>query len=127
MLNGSDPKTVVLVVEDEALLRMDAVDTIREAGFAVVEAADADAAIALIEGGNDIALVFTDLQLPGSMDGLTLAAAIKQRWPALKVIATSGDHDGGSAGRLPTGEPLLVKPYSNETLKRTIREAIDAG
>ena len=63
---------VVLIVEDEFLIRMDAVDMIRDAGFDVVEAGDADAAILILESRFDITIVFTDIQMPGSMDGLKL-------------------------------------------------------
>ena len=81
---------VVLIVEDEFLIRMDAVDMIRSAGFDVVEAENADEAIFILEGRLDIAVVFTDVQMPGSMDGLKLAAAIRGRWPPIKIVATSG-------------------------------------
>src|ERR1700753_2341450 len=87
---------VVLVVEDEFLLRMDAVDMIESAGFSVVEAADADAAIEILEARNDIAVIFTDIQLPGSMDGLKLARAGRGRWPPIKVIPSSGVPGGGT-------------------------------
>jgi two-component system, response regulator PdtaR len=69
---------------------MDAVDMIRSAGFDVVEAENADEAIFILEGRPDITVVFTDVQMPGSMDGLKLAAAIRGRWPPIKMVATSG-------------------------------------
>jgi CheY-like chemotaxis protein len=81
---------VVLVVEDNFLIRMHAVDMIADADFAVVEAANADDAIVILEDRLDITVVFTDIQMPGSMDGLKLAAAIRGRWPPIKIIATSG-------------------------------------
>jgi CheY-like chemotaxis protein len=83
-------RPVVLIVEDELLLRMDAVDVIEAAGFDVVEAANADEAIAILEARLDITVVFTDIQMPGSMDGLKLAQAVRGRWPPIKIIATSG-------------------------------------
>lgn len=121
MLDRTGRKPVVLVVEDDALLRMDAVETVKEAGFEVIEVANADAAIAQLKARDDIAVVFTDIELPGSMDGLMLAAAIRDYWPPVKVIATSG-HFGSDESRLPTGEPLLVKPYSSHVLKTAISE-----
>jgi CheY-like chemotaxis protein len=83
-------RPVVLIVEDEFLLRMDAVDMVADAGFEVVEAADADEAIGILDARRDIAVVFTDIQMPGSMDGLKLARAVKGRWPPIKIVATSG-------------------------------------
>ena len=82
--------TVVLVVEDEMLLRMRAVDMVEDAGFTPVEAVDADEAVAILESRSDIALLFTDIQMPGSMDGLKLAHAVQKRWPPIKIILVSG-------------------------------------
>ena len=82
--------TVVLVVEDEMLLRMRAVDMVEDAGFTSVEAVDADEAVAILESRSDIALLFTDIQMPGSMDGLKLAHAVHERWPPIKIILVSG-------------------------------------
>ena len=81
---------VVLVVEDEMLLRMRAVDMVEDAGFTSVEAVDADEAVAILESRFDIALLFTDIQMPGSMDGLKLAYAVHERWPPIKIILVSG-------------------------------------
>ena len=81
---------VVLVVEDEMLLRMRAVDMVEDAGFTSVEAVDADEAVAILESRSDIALVFTDIQMPGSMDGLKLAHTVHKRWPPIKIIVVSG-------------------------------------
>ena len=83
-------QSTVLIVEDELLVRMDAVDMIRSLGFEVVEVENADDAIRVLEDRPDITVVFTDIQMPGSMDGLKLAAAIRGRWPPIKIVATSG-------------------------------------
>jgi CheY-like chemotaxis protein len=83
-------KLVVLVVEDEALLRMAISDHLADEGFEVVEAKDAGAAIAMLVRHPEIRLVFTDIDMPGGMDGLKLAAAIRERWPPVKIIVTSG-------------------------------------
>ena len=80
----------VLVVEDEMMLRMRAVDMVEDAGFAAVEAINADDALAILESRSDIELLFTDIQMPGSMDGLKLAFAVHERWPAIKIILVSG-------------------------------------
>jgi CheY-like chemotaxis protein len=81
---------LVLIVEDEFLVRIDAADMVRAGGFEVVEAADADEAIEILETRSDIAVVFTDIQMPVSIDGLELARAVRGRWPPIKIIATSG-------------------------------------
>jgi len=80
----------VLVVEDEMLLRMRAVDIVEDAGFNPVEAISADQAISILEARSDISLLFTDIQMPGSMDGLKLAHAVHDRWPSIKIILVSG-------------------------------------
>ena len=89
-LDHSATPAVVLVVEDEMLLRMRAVDMVEDAGFTSIEATDADQAIAILESRSDIALLFTDIQMPGRMDGLKLAHAVHQRWPPIKIILVSG-------------------------------------
>src|ERR1700690_3409675 len=81
---------VVLVVEDEMMLRMRAVDMVEDAGYTPLEAVDADEAVKILESRADIALVFTDIQMPGSMDGLGLAHAVPERWPPIKIIVVSG-------------------------------------
>src|SRR5260370_9233013 len=80
----------VRVVEDEMLLRMRAVDIVEGAGFTAVEAVNADEALAILEARSDISLLFSDIQMPGSMDGLKLAHAVHERWPAIKIILVSG-------------------------------------
>lgn len=112
---------VVLIVEDELLLRMDAADMIRAAGFDVVEAADADQAIEILETRRDITVVFTDIQMPGSMDGLKLARAVRGRWPPIKIVATSG-HIGVHETDLPEGGRFLAKPYSSTEITGVLRE-----
>src|ERR1700724_3721764 len=90
VLDRSAPPAVVLVVEDEMLLRMRAVDMVEDAGYTSVEAVNADEAVAILESRSDIALLFTDIQMPGSMDGLKLAHAVHERWPPIKIILVSG-------------------------------------
>ena len=114
-------RPVVLIVEDEFLLRMDAVDMIAAAGFEVVEAANADDAIEILESRPDITVVFTDIQMPGSMDGLKLARAVRGRWPPIKIVATSG-HVGVGEGDLPEGGRFLLKPYSPRQVTGVLRE-----
>ena len=90
ILHQPGVSAVVLVVEDEMLLRMRAVDMVEDAGFTPVEAVDADEAVAILESRSDIALLFTDIQMPGSIDGLGLAHAVHKRWPPIKIILVSG-------------------------------------
>jgi CheY-like chemotaxis protein len=90
MMVHSVAPPVVLVVEDEMLLRMQAVDMVEDAGYASVEAVDADEAVEVLESRSDIALLLTDIQMPGSMDGLKLAFAVHERWPPIKIILVSG-------------------------------------
>jgi two-component system, response regulator PdtaR len=114
-------KPVVLIVEDEFLIRMDAVDMVKAAGFDVVEAENADEAILILERRSDITVVFTDIQMPGSMDGVKLAAAIRGRWPPIKIVATSGLLNIGNED-LPSGSHFLPKPYSAAQIVGALRE-----
>jgi CheY-like chemotaxis protein len=114
-------RPVVLIVEDEFLLRMDAVDMIKDAGFEVVEAANADQAIEILEARLDITVVFTDIQMPGSMDGLRLAQAVRGRWPPIKIVATSGRVNVREKD-LPEGGRFLPKPYSPREVTGVLRE-----
>jgi CheY-like chemotaxis protein len=114
-------RPVVLIVEDEFLLRMDAVDMIAAAGFEVAEAGNADEAIDILEARRDITVVFTDIQMPGSMDGLKLARAVRGRWPPIKIVATSGQGHLGETD-LPDGGRFLRKPYSPVEIADVLRE-----
>ena len=105
--------TNVLVVEDEMVLRMRAVDIVEDAGFTAVQAVNADEALAILESRSDISLLFSDIQMPGSMDGLKLAHAVHDRWPAIKIVLVSGrvklsDTDKPADSRF-FGKPLKVK------------------
>jgi CheY-like chemotaxis protein len=80
----------ILVVEDEVMIRMNTVDMVEDAGYAPIEAGDADGAVAMLESRSDIALMVTDIQMPGSMDGVELARAVHERWPSIKIIVVSG-------------------------------------
>jgi CheY-like chemotaxis protein len=102
-------RPVVLIVEDEFLLRMNAAEMIGDAGFNVVEAGNADEAIAILEARPDIRVVFTDIQMPGSMDGLKLAQFVRGRWPPIKIVATSGFVNVANDA-LPEGSRFLPKP-----------------
>ena len=113
----------VLVVEDETFIRMDAVDMLRAAGFDVVEAINADEAIHMLERDPNIQLIFTDIDMPGSMNGLKLAAAVRKRWPPVRIIATSG-HFKVQAGDLPLDARFISKPYQPAQIINAIQELV---
>jgi CheY-like chemotaxis protein len=108
-LNHSTVPAVVLIVEDEMLLRMRAVDMVEDAGYTPVEAIDADEAVSILESRSDIALMFTDIQMPGSMDGLGLAHAVHERWPPVKIIIVSGALKRAEID-IPTDSRFFSKP-----------------
>ena len=91
-MTGTNPCNlpIVLIVDDEPLLRMLATEAVEDAGFAVLQAANADEAVAHLETNPDVALLFTDINMPGSMDGLTLAHTVQSRWPAIRILIVSG-------------------------------------
>lgn len=110
----------VLIVEDEPLVRLCAVETIEQAGFDVIEAANADEAIRILESRRDIRVVFTDIHMPGSMDGLKLARAVRDRWPPIKIIVTSG-REQIAAQDLPEGGRFFAKPYDPVEIREALR------
>ena len=92
-------------------------EDLRRAGHMVISAYSADQAIAILESRNDVRLVFTDVDMPGSMDGLRLAAAVRDRWPPVQIVITSGKHPETA---LPRGMPFVPKPYRIEELLHTL-------
>ena len=112
----------VLVVEDEPLIRMDAVAMIEDAGFDVIEAANADEAIAFLETRPEISIVFTDIEMPGSMDGLKLARAVRDRWPPVVLIVASG-RISPRVEEMPSDTVFLRKPYNEAMIARALRVA----
>jgi len=109
----------ILVVEDYAIIRMGIVDLLSEAGFDVLEAESAEEAIGILEARADIRLVFTDIKMPGSMDGLKLSHYIRGRWPPVKLVLSSGniivDED-----QLPEGAQFFAKPYDGAHVVQAI-------
>ena len=116
-------KIVVLVVEDEPLVRLDIVEHLSDEGFEVFEAGNADEAIAILEAEPAIQLMFTDIDMPGSMDGLKLSAAVRNRWPPVRIIVTSG-HKVVEVTDLPDGSMFFSKPYRNLHISTSMRELI---
>ena len=122
MMDGK-ASPAILIVEDDQLLKLLTVDFVEEAGFVAVQADNADEAVAILESRSDIALVITDINMPGSMDGLKLAHAVHDRWPPIKIIVVSS-RDPGS--ELPAGSRFFAKPYSAEKLIAEMRALIAA-
>ena len=121
---GSPP--VVLVVEDEMVLRMRAVDIVEDAGFESVEAISADQALQILESRDDISLLFTDIQMPGSIDGLKLAHATHARWPHIKIILVSGQIAVTDADK-PEDSKFFPKPLEIQQMVLEIQEMVGTG
>jgi CheY-like chemotaxis protein len=117
-------KAVVLIVEDEVLIRMGAVQMVEDAGFATLEARNADEAIGILESRPDVRAVFTDINMTGTMDGLKLAHAIRGRWPPIHLIVTSGVNVPNRE-QLPANGRFIRKPYGAEQVAAALRELFD--
>ena len=117
---------VVLIVEDEMLLRMRAVDMVEDAGYTSVEAVDADEAVTILEARSDIVLLFTDIQMPGSMDGLRLAHAVHERWPPIKIILVSGALKLAKSD-IPADSRFFGKPLEAKEMIAEMKEMIGHG
>jgi two-component sensor histidine kinase/CheY-like chemotaxis protein len=118
--------TNVLVVEDEMLLRMRAVDIVEDAGFVPVEAVSADEAMTILESRSDIAVLFTDIQMPGSMDGLKLAHAVHNRWPDIKIILVSGQMKPSDAEK-PVDSLFFGKPLGVGKMVSELQSMVGGG
>jgi CheY-like chemotaxis protein len=122
-LDHSRLPQVVLVVEDEMLLRMRVVDMVEDAGYIPVEAVDADAAMAILQSRSDIALLLTDVQMPGSMNGLQLAHVVHERWPPIKIILASGQLKL-STGDIPQDSRFFGKPLKSDEMIAEMRDML---
>ena len=125
MTTSANPP-VVLVVEDEMVLRMRAVDVVEDAGFVPVEAVSADEAISILESRDDISLLFTDIQMPGTMDGLKLAHAAHARWPHIKIILVSGQV-ALTEGDKPTDSKFFHKPFEVGNMISELQDMVGRG
>lgn len=115
------PKHKILIVDDDELVRVSVAEGLRNAGFEVIEAADADRAQKALEVIKDVGLVFSDVRMPGSMDGAALAAWIANRYPGIKLLLTSGTNTLSSESHA-SELPLLLKPYRLRELVQLIGE-----
>lgn len=115
----------VLVVEDDTLVRMHGTDILEDAGYEVLEAANADEALAILNEQRDVHVLFSDVNMPGSMDGLDLARLVHERWPHIHLLLTSCHHPVQSAD-LPDRGKFVRKPWSSEVLVERIRGFLHA-
>jgi CheY-like chemotaxis protein len=115
---------VILVVEDEELARLIIADYLKEAGFTVLESANAENALALLESRSGIRAVVLDVVMPGAMDGIALAQRIYQRWPRIGLLVVSG-RVPPKAAQLPPGTGFLPKPYFGPSIVGRVRAIID--
>lgn len=120
------PPTTVLIVEDEAILRLELTGRLTDMGLSVLSADNADAAIALLDAHREIKVMFTDIKMPGSMDGVRLAHHARRRWPPIKIIVTSGMIDT-DLKTLPADSIFLPKPYPPEDLARALAHFVPGG
>lgn len=118
--NSTRPKAMVLIVEDEPIQRMALQDLVEEGGFAVVEAWDAASAIAVLDSRTDIRLVLTDIDMPGSMDGMKLAGAVRDRWPPIEVVLVSAQ-PAPDVTTLPARVEFVPKPIAGDDLLAVLR------
>jgi CheY-like chemotaxis protein len=127
MSSGSTSSaTNVLVVEDEMVLRMRAVDIVEDAGFTAIEAVNAEQALSILESRSDISLLFSDIQMPGSMDGLKLAHAVHNRWPSIKIILVSGQVQLSDADT-PDDSRFFGKPLEAKQMIAELQQMVGAG
>ena len=118
-------KKTVLVVEDEHLVRMAVVFQLEDEGFEVLDASNAADALEILAVTPRIRLIFTDVDLPGGMDGLKLAATVHVRWPPVRIIVTSG-HRLVDIADMPAGSVFFSKPYAHQDVLRSIQELVAA-
>lgn len=118
-------RPVVLVVEDEALIRLSTLQIVEDAGYEALEAKNADEAITLLEVRSDMRLVFTDVHMPGTMDGLRLVAYIRERWPPVRLIVASGVAVV-SESELPVGTSFFRKPYLEDAIIDEMKRLLTA-
>ena len=111
----------VLVVEDENLVRMVAMELVEEAGFQALEAANADEAIETLERTGAVDILLTDVRMPGSMDGLRLVSIVRRRWPYTKIIVASG-HGGLEEAEAAGADRFFRKPFAAQALIGTLQE-----
>jgi CheY-like chemotaxis protein len=131
VLPGMIPEKVVpviLIVEDEALVRLSAVGTLEDAGFRMIEAGNSDEALEFLAADFEIQLLFTDIDMPGPIDGLALARQVRDRWPHIGIMIASANRVS-QPDEMPVGARFEQKPYSLDAVVRHAREltSVDGG
>jgi DNA-binding NtrC family response regulator len=119
----ANPRHVVLIVEDEPFVRLTGADLLAEAGFEVLEAGNADEALRILEATPKVRVVFSDVEMPGSLDGLGLARNICRRWPSIGIVLTSGHHIREEM--IPGDGRFVPKPYDGQAVVRQIEEIVN--
>ena len=122
MSEDAPDRPVILIAEDEVLVRMLIADLVQDEGFKVIEVADATEALRVLEARPDIHVVVTDVEMPPGLNGVELATTVRERWPFVQVIVTSGRV---IPDQLPEGVVFIGKPWTAESLARHIQEAVE--
>jgi CheY-like chemotaxis protein len=116
-----------LVVDDDALILMHACDILEEAGFRFYEASDGDGAMRLLEEhAQNVILLFTDVEMPGSLNGFALAQIVNERWPDIEIVVASGRLLPGP-GDMPERATFISKPFSRNTVHDHLRSTLPDG
>jgi DNA-binding NtrC family response regulator len=110
----------VLIVEDEELIRLNSCERLEQAGLSVLEAADAEQALALLEAHPEIRVLVTDVRMPGWMSGIDLARQVEKRWPEISIVVTSAYYTADAA-ELPENMTLFPKPFVPDQLLNQVR------
>jgi two-component system, response regulator PdtaR len=116
-------KPAILVVEDETLIRLWAAGLLQENGFSVLEAENAEAALKVLESRPDVELLFTDVQMPGSLNGMELAREVHARWPHVLLVITSG-RGRPTRAEIPDDGRFVAKPYNAEELLGQVKDLL---
>lgn len=119
-LPPSVEKRVVLVIEDEPVLRIDVVDMLEGAGFEVIESTSVEDALHILESRPDIRIVYMDLDMPKGVDGVKVAAAIRDRWPPIEIVLTASRVDGARI-QLPVRAKFFAKPINPARVIEAVR------
>jgi CheY-like chemotaxis protein len=122
MPDAAPDRPVILIAEDEVLVRMLIADVLQDAGYKVIEAADANEALRVLEARPDVHVVVTDVEMPPGPSGIELAAEVRERWPSVQVVVTSGRV---FPTELLEGVVFMPKPWTAECLARCVDEAAE--
>ncbi len=120
---GTDTQQTILLVEDETLIRMHGADLLEDAGYEVLEAADAEEALAILASHDSVQLLFSDIDMPGSINGLDLARIVNDRWPDVRLLLTSGNHRLQD-DQIPDSGQFVCKPWTPPALIARVRDLL---